>query len=96
MDMNQQTVCTCLKKKKHATHIIICTEEYEKCPKWLNGEPHHGHKIPCKLCAKLVSHYHCVVCFKYIITGIHKNNNYITNKIVIHQGKECFQYIESS
>lgn len=75
--------------KINTKHLYICAESYNQCPKYLNGEPHHGHVKTCKLCAKLGNsvHYHCYECHSKIPNvsgGICKD--------VYHQAKLCGEY----
>ena len=79
--------CVCFKNQKPKYTVYICIEEYIKCPKTLDGMTIHGNYMTCKLCAKVVCHYHCTECHKII-----PNNLYIINKIVYHQGKNCLDY----
>lgn len=81
--------CTCLEKDKSKYSVYMCIEEYNKCPKILNGINFHGHYKVCKLCAKLICHYHCTNCNKII-----PNDNCITSRIVLHQGKHCKDYVK--
>ena len=87
--MTMSVNCNCIKQQQPKDYALICKEEYDKCPKKIDNIPIHGHKWPCKLCAKLVNHYHCGNCYKII-----KNDFYITNKIIIHQGKTCIDYCQ--